>query len=303
MAARWRWAALGMALICAWEGWGRPKELREDPYNTVMVRSVPVDTKPGHLKEVLEKFGQIQDIYLPRDFHTGKPRGFGFVEFTYSEDAQRCLESLKAMKEPLKILGEEVQFHLAKRKRMRPQDFKDREEGRPLRKRDRYRDSSAPPSGRRRRFRREEGRFTRDSRRDASRPPPDRYRRDSSRRRRDREHDRGSWMPDRVDRTQNKIPTQNYADSARDNSRARIGRRNQDETPLPPTKNSREFDNRDRDASLPRSRNRRRYQDENDKGHDDDTYGRRDGVSPKGNSRRYEDEAEPSPPRRYEDEY
>lgn len=36
----------------------------------------------------LQKFGKIKDIYLPRDYYTGTPRGFGFVEFFDFRDAE-----------------------------------------------------------------------------------------------------------------------------------------------------------------------------------------------------------------------
>ena len=32
------------------------------------------------LKNKICKYGDVRDCYLPRDFHTGRPRGFGFVE-------------------------------------------------------------------------------------------------------------------------------------------------------------------------------------------------------------------------------
>ena len=33
------------------------------------------------LRDKLSKYGELRDCYLPRDFHTGRPRGFGFAEF------------------------------------------------------------------------------------------------------------------------------------------------------------------------------------------------------------------------------
>ena len=48
------------------------------------------------LKHKIDKYGEVRDCYLPRDFHTGRPRGFGFVEFggdrRDAEDAIRHLD-------------------------------------------------------------------------------------------------------------------------------------------------------------------------------------------------------------------
>ena len=48
------------------------------------------------LKDKICKYGEVRDCYLPRDFHTGRPRGFGFVEFAGdrrdAEDAIRGLD-------------------------------------------------------------------------------------------------------------------------------------------------------------------------------------------------------------------
>lgn len=32
-------------------------------------------------------FNKVRDVYIPQDFHTGKPRGFAFCEFHDERDA------------------------------------------------------------------------------------------------------------------------------------------------------------------------------------------------------------------------
>jgi RNA recognition motif-containing protein len=40
---------------------------------------------------MMEKYGDVRDVYIPTDYHTRKPRGFAFVEFTDSRDARYIL--------------------------------------------------------------------------------------------------------------------------------------------------------------------------------------------------------------------
>ena len=42
---------------------------------------------------MMEKYGEIRDVYIPSDYYTRKPRGFAFVEFTDSRDARYLQES------------------------------------------------------------------------------------------------------------------------------------------------------------------------------------------------------------------
>ena len=57
----------------------------------VLVLSVSsVDT----IRKDFERFGEINDVYLPLDFNTRRPRGFCFIEFAVEADAD---EAQKAM--------------------------------------------------------------------------------------------------------------------------------------------------------------------------------------------------------------
>lgn len=47
------------------------------------------------LKDKICKYGEVRDCYLPRDFHTQRPRGFGFVEF--AGDRRDAEDAIKAL--------------------------------------------------------------------------------------------------------------------------------------------------------------------------------------------------------------
>ncbi|GIX64692.1 RNA binding motif-containing protein, putative [Babesia caballi] len=62
--------------------------------HSVLVRNLRYETTTQTVREAFERFGKIRDVYLPLEFDTQEPRGFGFVEFSQSEAAA---EAVKAM--------------------------------------------------------------------------------------------------------------------------------------------------------------------------------------------------------------
>ena len=46
------------------------------------------------MRAKFQEYGEIRDVYLPLEFHTRKPRGFGFVEFLDSGNAREAMEAL-----------------------------------------------------------------------------------------------------------------------------------------------------------------------------------------------------------------
>ena len=60
----------------------------------IFVGGLPFDTNEGSIREDFGKYGEIDDIYLPTDRETGKPRGFGFVTFKDPRDARDASESM-----------------------------------------------------------------------------------------------------------------------------------------------------------------------------------------------------------------
>ncbi|KAF9954419.1 Serine/arginine-rich splicing factor 12 [Mortierella alpina] len=51
------------------------------------------NVRPSDLAELFETHGRIADVYIPKDYYTGKPRGFAYVQYTDEEDARRVFES------------------------------------------------------------------------------------------------------------------------------------------------------------------------------------------------------------------
>ena len=68
----------------------RPPDRRGDDGKDrkVFVGGLNFDADEAQLRQDFGKFGDIEDIFLPRDRDTQKPRGFGFVTFTGYRDAE-----------------------------------------------------------------------------------------------------------------------------------------------------------------------------------------------------------------------
>ncbi len=49
---------------------------------------------PRDLREEFGKFGEVKDVHMPKDYHTGKLRGFAFIEFGDKESAATAQEKM-----------------------------------------------------------------------------------------------------------------------------------------------------------------------------------------------------------------
>jgi RNA recognition motif-containing protein len=88
----------------------------------LFVGNLPYDTTEAELREYLSAVGQLTSVYLPINRETGKPRGFAFVEFSQSEQAQEAISRFN--NQPFK--GRNLAISEARARESRPGD-----EGRP----------------------------------------------------------------------------------------------------------------------------------------------------------------------------
>ncbi|KAL2916942.1 Arginine/serine-rich splicing factor scl25a transcript I [Polyrhizophydium stewartii] len=92
---------------------------------------------PADIAEHFESFGKINDVYLPKSYHTGRPRGFAYVKFDNQDDADMAIAKLQT----IVVRGETLTVEWATGERksaheMRREDPRGRDSGR-----DRDRDS------------------------------------------------------------------------------------------------------------------------------------------------------------------
>ncbi|CAI0406520.1 unnamed protein product, partial [Linum tenue] len=112
---------------------------------------------PEDLRGPFSQFGPLKDIYLPRDYYTGKPRGFGFIQFVEPADAAEAKYNMDGEV----LLGRELTVVFAEENRKKPSEMRARDRGSELRRshssrygRSRYSRSPSyySPSPRRRRY-------------------------------------------------------------------------------------------------------------------------------------------------------
>ncbi|GKV21777.1 hypothetical protein SLEP1_g31725 [Rubroshorea leprosula] len=113
---------------------GRARDLP----TSLLVRNLRHDCRPEDLRRPFERYGPIKDVYLPRDYYSGEPRGFGFVQYVDPQDATEAKYGMDGQV----LLGRELTVVFAEENRKKPVEMRQRERTRGGRFRDRRR---SPP--------------------------------------------------------------------------------------------------------------------------------------------------------------
>ncbi|OMO68742.1 hypothetical protein COLO4_29433 [Corchorus olitorius] len=90
---------------------------------SLLVRNLPLDCRAEDLRGPFGQFGRLKDIYLPRDYYTGEPRGFGFVQYLDPADAADA----KYHMDGYVLLGRELTVVYAEENRKKPSEMRARE--------------------------------------------------------------------------------------------------------------------------------------------------------------------------------
>lgn len=196
---------------------------------SLLVRNLRHDCRPEDLRRPFGQFGPLKDIYLPRDYYSGEPRGFGFVQFLDPADAAEA----KYQMDGQVLQGRQLTVVFAEENRKKPTDMRTRERrGGSGRFNDRRR--SPPP------------RYSRSPPPRYSRSPPPRYARSRSHSReyspppKRKQHTR-SISPGEKRRSYSQSPVRDRSPPPRSRSRSPVGDRSppynggsRSPSPLPP---------------------------------------------------------------------
>ncbi|XP_060217781.1 serine/arginine-rich SC35-like splicing factor SCL28 [Lycium barbarum] len=86
----------------------------------LLVRNICLSARPEDIRVSFERFGPLKDVYLPKNYNTGEPRGFGFVKFRYAEDAAEAKAHLNCTV----MGGREIRIVFAEENRKTPQEMR-----------------------------------------------------------------------------------------------------------------------------------------------------------------------------------
>uniref|UniRef100_A0A2P2K5L2 Serine/arginine-rich SC35-like splicing factor SCL30 isoform X2 n=1 Tax=Rhizophora mucronata TaxID=61149 RepID=A0A2P2K5L2_RHIMU len=100
-------------------GGGRGRR-KDQNHGSLLVRNIPLDCRPEELRIPFERFGLVRDVYIPKDYYTGEPRGFAFVQFVDPYDA---LEAQHRMNGQI-VAGREISVVVAAETRKRPEEMR-----------------------------------------------------------------------------------------------------------------------------------------------------------------------------------
>ncbi|KAA8516951.1 hypothetical protein F0562_017231 [Nyssa sinensis] len=90
---------------------------------SLLVQNLNRDCRPEDLRGPFGEFGPLKDVYLPRDYYTGEPRGFGFVQYIDPADAAEA----KYQMDGQILLGRELTVVFAEENRKKPAEMRARE--------------------------------------------------------------------------------------------------------------------------------------------------------------------------------
>lgn len=68
--------------------------LAEAANKRLYVGGLSYSVDDDELKKLFEPFGNVNFVKVIRDFHSGRSKGFGFVEMSTSEEAKTAIENL-----------------------------------------------------------------------------------------------------------------------------------------------------------------------------------------------------------------
>lgn len=78
--------------------------LDKSDYSKIYVTNLNYSVTVNDLMNFFNQYGEVLDVVIPKDFHSGKPRGFAFVEFETNESVVKILND----KRPKFILGRRI---------------------------------------------------------------------------------------------------------------------------------------------------------------------------------------------------
>ncbi|CAI5705005.1 unnamed protein product [Peronospora effusa] len=90
---------------------------------SLLVRNISRRLRPEDIRKEFESYGEVRDVYIPKDFYTKEPKGFAFVEFRSEREADDARRSLDGVR----IDGRDIRVVFAQERRKSTDQMRDRE--------------------------------------------------------------------------------------------------------------------------------------------------------------------------------
>lgn len=84
----------------------------EELYSVRIGNELPDDITEDELRDKFDKFGEVGEIYIPKDRDSGRSKGFAFVRFFKKDDREYCLEEVS--KEAMTVDGKRCKVDFAR---------------------------------------------------------------------------------------------------------------------------------------------------------------------------------------------
>ena len=106
-----------------------PPPVRDEPPNprdlpgvSVLVRNISFDAHEDDIRDKFQAYGNVLDVYMPKDRETGRKRGLAFVKYAIQGEAEDAVEKATGMD----IMGREVRCEIATERRKNPDEMRGR---------------------------------------------------------------------------------------------------------------------------------------------------------------------------------
>ncbi|TPX67671.1 hypothetical protein SpCBS45565_g03651 [Spizellomyces sp. 'palustris'] len=100
----------------------RSSRAPKEEVRSLFIRGLSDTTRSQDLLEAFQTYGTVTDCYLPRDYYTGKPRGFAYIQYATQEEADRAFSKI----EYITINGRTVTIEWAAGRRKTPIEMRGR---------------------------------------------------------------------------------------------------------------------------------------------------------------------------------
>ena len=78
------------------------------------------------MKDKFSAYGEVGDIYIPRNYSTNEPKGFAFVRFLDKRDAEDAQRALDGVEVDTLLLNDDPSSHQVDGREIRIQEAKER---------------------------------------------------------------------------------------------------------------------------------------------------------------------------------